>query len=53
MRLDELSSVVRLLRRIIEHSSSRRIMRLVPVFILRTHKDRSLFMAGVGAEEKV
>ena len=37
MRLDELSSVVRLLRRRIEHSSSRRIMRLVPVFILRTH----------------
>ena len=37
MRLDELSSVVRLERRTIEDSSSRRIMRLVPVFILETH----------------
>ena len=38
MRLDELSSVVRLERgRTTEDSSSRRIMRLVPVFILETH----------------
>ena len=37
MRLDELSSVGRLGRRTSEDSSSRRIMRLVPVFILETH----------------
>ena len=37
MRLDELSFVVRLERRTTEDSSSRRIMRLVPVFILETH----------------
>ena len=41
MRLDELSSLLRLLRRRIEHSSSRRIMRLVPVFILRTQPSPS------------
>ena len=37
MRLDELPFVVRLERRTTEDSSSRRIMRLVPVFILETH----------------
>ena len=37
IRLDELSFVVRLERRTTEDSSSRRIMRLVPVFILETH----------------
>ena len=37
IRLDELSSVVRLSRRTTKDSSSRRIMRLVPVFILETH----------------
>ena len=37
IRLDELSSVVRRSRRTTEDSSSRRIMRLVPVFILETH----------------
>ena len=35
--LDELSSVVLRSRRTTEDSSSRRIMRLVPVFILETH----------------
>ena len=34
---DELSSVVRLSRRTTNDSSSRRIMRLVPVFTLETH----------------
>ena len=34
---DELSFVVRRSRRISKESSSRRIMRLVPVFILETH----------------
>ena len=33
MRLDELSLVVRRSRRILRDTSSRRIMRLVPVFI--------------------
>ena len=37
IRLDELSFVIRLERRTTEDSSSRRIMRLVPVFILKTH----------------
>ena len=37
IRLDELSSVVRLSRRTTNDSSSRRIMRLVPVFTLETH----------------
>ena len=37
IRLDELSSVVRLSRRTTKDSSSRRIMRLVHVFILETH----------------
>ena len=37
IRMDELLSVVRRSRRITEDSSSRRIMRLVPVFILQTH----------------
>ena len=37
IRLDELSSVVRLSRRTTKDCSSRRIMRLVPVFILETH----------------
>ena len=37
IRLDELSSIVRRSRRTTEDSSSRRIMRLVPVFILETH----------------
>ena len=36
-RQDELSFEVRLSRRITKDSSSRRIMRLVPVFILETH----------------
>ena len=35
--LDELPFVVRRSRRISKESSSRRIMRLVPVFILETH----------------
>ena len=37
IRLDELSSVVRLERRTTEDSSSRRIMRLVSVFTLETN----------------
>ena len=37
MRPDELRFVVRRSRRISKESSSRRIMRLVPVFILKTH----------------
>jgi len=37
IRLDELSSVVRLERRTTEDSSSGRIMRLVPVFTLETN----------------
>ena len=37
MRLDELCSILRLKRRTTDDSSSRRIMRLVSVFILRTH----------------
>ena len=37
MRPDELPFVVRRSRRISKESSSRRIMRLVPVFILETH----------------
>ena len=37
MRPDELPFVVRPSRRISKESSSRRIMRLVPVFILETH----------------
>ena len=37
IRVDELSSVVRLERRTTEDSSSRRKMCLVPVFILETH----------------
>ena len=37
MRPDELSFVVRRSRRITKDSSSRRIIRLVPVFILKTH----------------
>ena len=37
LRLDEVSSVVRLERRTTEDSSSRRIMRLVPVFIPETN----------------
>ena len=37
MRLDELCSILRLKRRTTDDSSSRRIMRLVPVFILRAH----------------
>ena len=37
MRPDELSFVVRRSRRISKESSSRRIMRLVPVFILETN----------------
>ena len=37
IRLDELSSVMRLERRTTEDSSSRRIMRLVPVFTLETN----------------
>ena len=39
MRLDELSSVVRLERRTTEDSSSGRIMRLVPVFTLETNNE--------------
>ena len=37
IRLDELSFVIRLERRTTEDSWSRRIMRLVPVFILETN----------------
>ena len=37
MRLDELSSIARLERRTTEDILSRRIVRLVPVFILETH----------------
>jgi hypothetical protein len=36
-RLDELCSILRLKRRTTDDSSSRRIMLLVPVYILRTH----------------
>jgi hypothetical protein len=36
-RLDELCSILRLKRRTTDDSSSRCIMCLVPVFILRTH----------------
>ena len=39
IRLDELSSVVRLERRTKEGSSSTRIMRLVPVFTLETNNE--------------
>ena len=42
MRPDELPFVVRRSRRISKESSSRRIIRLVPVFILKTH-DQSNF----------
>ena len=38
IRLDELFSVVRRSRQTTEDSSSRRIIRLVPVFILETNK---------------
>ena len=41
IRLDELSSVIRLERRTTENSLSRRIMRLVPVFILETNNQTS------------
>ena len=37
MRLDEVSSIVCRSRHRTEHDSSRRIMRLVPVFMLGTH----------------
>ena len=37
MRSDEPAFVVRRSRRILKESSSKRIMRLVPVFILETH----------------
>ena len=37
IRLDELSSFIRLERRTTKNSLSRRIMRLVPVFILKTN----------------
>ena len=37
MRQDELSFEIRLERRTTRDSSSRRIIRLVPVFILKTH----------------
>ena len=39
---DELPFVVRPSRRISKESSSRRIMRLVPVFILETHNQTNL-----------
>ena len=42
IRLEELSLVVRLSRRISKDSSSRRIKRLVPVFILETKTRRTL-----------
>ena len=41
IRLDELSSVIRLERRTTENSLSRRTMRLVPVFILETNNQTS------------
>ena len=41
IRLDKLFSVVRRSRRITEDNSSRRIMRLVPVFILETDNQTS------------
>ena len=41
IRLDELPFVVHLERRTTEDYSSRRIMRLVPVFILETHNQTS------------
>ena len=37
VHLDELSLVVHCSRRILKDSLSRRIMRLVPIFILKTH----------------
>ena len=42
MRLDELSFEIRLERRTTKGSSSGRIMRLVPVFILETHNPDEL-----------
>ena len=42
MRLDELSFGVRLEQRTTKGSSSGRIMRLVPVFILETHNPDEL-----------
>ena len=44
MRLDELSFKIRLERRITKVSSSGRIMRLVPVFILQTHNQTNYKM---------
>ena len=41
IRLDKLFSVVRRSRRIMEDNSSRRIMRLVPVFILETNNQKN------------
>ena len=41
IRLDEISSVIRLERRTTENSLSRWIMRLVPVFILETNNQMS------------
>ena len=42
MRLDEVSSVVRLEQRTAEHSSSTRIICLVPVFMLDERQDTQL-----------
>ena len=49
IRLDELSSVVRRSRRTMESrdSSSRRIMRLVPVFILETNNQANIRLPKV------
>ena len=44
MRLDELSFQIRLERRTTKGSSSGRIMRLVPVFILETHNQTNYKM---------
>ena len=44
MRLDELSFKIRLERRTTKGSSSGRIMRLVPVFILETHNQTNYKM---------
>ena len=48
MRRDELSFVIRLERRTMNGSSSGRIVRLMPVFIIETHNQTNFKMfAGV------
>ena len=47
MRLDELSLVVRRSRRISKDSTPRRIIRLVPVFILETHNQTNYCFSDI------